>query len=616
MHVSLLGPMRALAPDGQAYDAGPPQQQAMLATVALTPGVAVSMGRLIDALWGEEMPARAAPTVRTYAWRLRKLFSEIGAEEILVSAGDGYRLAIAPAAVDANRAEELGRKARGRLSAGDPEGARAALTEALALWSGEPLAGVPGPFAQRHRDRLGELHAVLTEQYLETEILLGNYAEAQSRLAKLIAENPLRERPYALLMRALYGMGRQVEALRVFHDARQLLGDEHGLDPGPELTDLHERILRGDADIAPVVPAAEPHTSRRPIPAQLPPDLPDFTGRAAPAAMLRDLLTEANRPAPALVAIIGMSGVGKTSLAVHLAHRVRDHYPDGQLYVELNGRDTSPLRFLLTALGEEVPAGPDDQRGLFRSLLDGRRMLIVLDDVAHAGQVRDALPGAPGCAVLVTGHARLDELPVSEQLTLDGFDEAEALDLMRRRIGDHRVAAEHADAVRLIGDCGLLPLAVRIVASRLAARPGWSLRSMADRLSDRRRRLAELRAGSLTLTAVFDGGYGQLTLAQARDFVLLAAVAGADFTLDEAAAVLAVGPPEAEQRLESLVDLAMLDEPAPSFYRFHELLHDYALGRPRDRAGENVARQRLLAHLLATSFNAHPLRAPRAADPA
>jgi DNA-binding SARP family transcriptional activator len=634
---ALLGPVRIRRPGGAVLRVGPPKQQAMLAALALAPDQALSMARLVDALWGTEMPATAASTVRTYAWRLRGLLNRAGAgPDILVSEGDGYRLAVEPAAVDASRAERLAASARDSLAAGEPRDARQALTDALGLWTGEPLAGVPGPFAERGRHRLTDLQVALTEQYLEAELALGNYQEAQPRLADVIAEHPLRERPYVLLMRALYGMGRQADALEVFRNARRLLVETHGIEPGAELTEIHERILRGDNDVAPSAPRAEirvPPTaappeqsaSWHPVPAQLPPDLPDFTGRAAQTAALESVLTAADRRSPAVLAIIGMSGVGKTSLAVHLAHRVREHYPDGQLHVDLGEPDGSGepmagadlLGLLLASVGVpagRIPAGLAERRGLLRSLVDARRMLILLDDVSHADQVRDVLPGTPRCAVLVTSRSRLDDLPLTTQLTLDVLDAGDALDLLRRGIGEDRVAAEPDDARALLAACGGLPLAIRIVAARLAARPWRTLRSMAERLADERHRITELRAGSLAVGAVFELGYRQLPEQQARDFVLLATVAGNEFSLPEAAAVLGLPPADAELRMEALVDAAMLAEPYPGRFRCHELLHSFAQGCDRDPAAERAALARLLALLLATARNAFALAVP--GDPA
>lgn len=613
----VLGPVRVRTPGGPELAVGPPKQRALLAALALAPGAALSMARLVDALWGPDVPASAVSTVRTYAWRVRRLLADAGlGDDVLASAGDGYRLAVAAETVDASRAMARSTSANRALEEGRPAVAKEILAGALALWTGEPLAGVPGPFAERSRDRLSELKILLTEQYFEAELRLGHYQEAVPWLTELTAEHPQREHPYALLMRGLYGMGRQVDALRVYHEARRLLIEAHGVEPGDELAELHERILRGDADVAP--PVQRPELTVRPgpvppdrpdvwtpVPAHLPPDLPDFTGRAAQIRELEAALTAADRTAPAVVAVTGMAGVGKSSLAVHLAHRVRGHYPDGQLYVDLGVPEgggapmdgAALLGVLLAGLGvpaDRMPGDPVERRGLWRSLLDGRRVLVLLDNAASAAQIRDALPGAPGCAVLVTGRARLDGLPLYAQLVLDVFAPEEALDLLRTGIGGDRVAAERRAAASLVRTCGALPLAIRVIVARLAARPRWTLKAMAERLADERRRMAELRTGSLAVEAAFELGHRRLTDRQARDFVLLAAVADADFSLPEAAAVLGTGPADAERRLDDLIDAAVLEAPAPGWFRYHELLRSFARTRERNPCEEAAALRRLL----------------------
>jgi tetratricopeptide (TPR) repeat protein len=535
-------------------------------------------------------------------------------------------------AVDALRAERLANAARDALAAGEPRQAHSAVVDALALWRGEPLAGVPGPFAERSRARFTELRVTLMDQYFEAELQVGHYQKVQPRLVELVEEHPLRERPYVLLMRALYGMGRQVEALEVFHNARRLLIETHGIEPGAELVEVHERILRGDHGLAPVTgraetrpmapaPAVKQTVPWQPVPAQLPPDLPDFVGRGKQVAILEEALRAPGRSSPAVLAIVGMSGIGKTSLAVHLAHRVREWYPDGQLHVDLGDPDgsgeplssTDLLALLLVGLGiptDQLPGARAERRGLLRSLVAGRRLLILLDNVSQLSQIRDVMPGTPECAVVITSRVRLEELPLSAQLTLEVFDDDEALDLLRRGVGAQRVSAEPADALALVTACDRLPLAIRIVASRLAARPRRSLHSMAERLADEWTRIAELRAGSFAVEAAFEVGFRQLSETQARDFVLLAAVAGVEFTLPEAAAVLGEGPAEAEMRTEALVDAAMLNEPYLGRFRSHTLLHSFALGRDRDRAAEGAGLDRLLAYLLATARHAFTLAVP------
>ncbi len=346
-------------------------------------------------------------------------------------------------------------------------------------------------------------------------------------------------------------------------------------------------------------------------PAQLPADIPDFTGRKELIAQLAERLTISPGNALTVVAVSGAGGTGKTTVALHVAHAVRAAFPDGQLYASLRGAGAAPLRpedvlaDFLRALGlsaREIPSGVHERTARLRSALSGRRVLILLDDATDSGQVAPLMPGAATCAVLVTSRSWLGDLPGAHQEGLGLFRREEALELLARVAGTERVAAQPTEAVKLVESCGLLPLAVRIVAARLAARPGMSVEVLARRLADERRRLAELKIGRDAVESCFALGYEPLDADHARAFRLLALMDGPDLSVAAAAAVLDVGQAEAEDLCESLVDLSLLESRGPARYRYHDLVRLYARGlaEQADPANERTAAlDRLLDHYLA-----------------
>jgi DNA-binding SARP family transcriptional activator len=594
----------------------------VLGMLAMRASRVVSRDELVDAVWGQKAPASAEGGVHTYVAGLRRVLepgrSRRGPSSVLASAPGGYVLRLDAGQVDAivfERGLAAGRRLR---TAGDLSGAITALDTALSEWHGSAFAGVPGPFASAERVRLAELRSAAAEERAEVRLDLGRHEQAVPELASLVAEHPLRERMRGLLMVALYRCGRQAEALQAFHDARQVLAEELGIDPGPELSRIHQQILSLDprleapsrgAPSGPVTAAAPPApppatgaAASHPVPAQLPLEAPGFSGRHSELERMLRAIGDDTVPigdggpvddTVQIIAISGTAGVGKTALANRFARQVASRFPDGQLYVNLRGFDPSgsalsaesALRFFLDALGvqpQRMPVDADGRAALFRSLLNGKRVLIVLDNARDPDQVRPLLPGSPGSLVVVTSRSQLTGLVVAEgatPLTLDVLTEEEAHELLGRRLGKDVVAAEPEAASELISLCARLPLALGVAAGRAATRPGFSLAALAAELRDTRNRLEMLDAGDAAtdVRAVLSWSYEQLSPSAARMFRLLGLHPGPDVSLAAAASLAAVSRSEAASALRELTRVHALAEHVPGRYAFHDLLRAYAV---------------------------------------
>ncbi|SOB82463.1 AfsR/SARP family transcriptional regulator [Streptomyces sp. 1331.2] len=627
LRFGLLGPLRAWYGE-QELELGRPQQRAVLAVLLQATGRTVAVPVLVEGVWGGAEPADPRKAVQLAVSRLRSAFRPYTGGDPdrmpLVRVGDGYAFRAPHAEVDAAAWEELLAEA-GRLRESDapPRDVREVLRSAQRLWVGEPLAGLPGPHAEAVRARLAEQRISAKETELELDAELGDRTDLTAEAEALALEHPGRPRLTSVLMRALYQAGRKAEALAVYEDARPSLPPD---DRGP--AELQLRILREDASLLPTATPAAPAeaaTDTWQAPDQLPSGLPDFTGRTEEVETLLDRLAAAGGRAVVVSAVDGMGGVGKTTLAVHVARHVRERFPDGQLFADLRGADHTPpdpgtvLVGFLRALGvdpTEIPTDTGERSALYRSALAGRRVLVVLDNAATPGHVEPLLPGSAGCAVLITSRHRLAGLAGAHQLRLDTLPTEQALELLTRIVGAERVAAEADAAEEVVRACGLLPLAVRIAASRLAADPALTLAALAEGLRHEHR-LAELSDGERTVEATFALSYRRLDPELARAFRLLSLPDAPDLPLPCAAALLGRTEDEADELLETLVDLNLLHSPRFGRYGFHDLVRAYARGRlaaEDDAAERTAATDRLLDFCLATARNAD--LAARKAEPA
>jgi DNA-binding SARP family transcriptional activator len=596
----ILGPLEVIV-DGQPLALGGSKPRALLAILLLHANRVVPSDQLIEELWDGHPPERALGTLQTYVSHLRDVLEpgrpRGAAPEVLVTRAPGYLLQITPDQLDAARFERLLKEGTAALQAGEPDLAAARLRAGLQLWRGSVLAEFGGAaFARAEIIRLEELYLAAVETRVEADLALGRHVELVGELEALTGKYPLQERLCAQLMLALYRCGRQADALRAYRDTRKLFADEFGIEPNASLRRLEQDILlqAPELDWTPREPVSHgPHA--KPILAdlsQLPPDLVDFTGRALESGQIRDLLAYGVAPqatAVTTLVIAGKGGVGKTALAVHVAHQVRQHFPDGQLYMTLQGgaqplEPAAVLAEFLRNLGvppTAIPDGLKDRARLYRSRLAGKRILVVLNDAADEAQVRPLLPGDAGCAVLVTSRRRLAGLAGAITVELDVMEPGEAIELLGKVAGSERVAAEPDAAAELVHLCGYLPLAVRIAGARLAARPHLQLATYAVRLRDERRRLEELRVGDLGVRASFALSYLTLNGDEQRAFRLLGMLDGPDFAAWVAAALLDCALYEAEDLVERLVDAQLLeaggeDATGLTRYRFRDLLRVFA----------------------------------------
>jgi DNA-binding SARP family transcriptional activator/tetratricopeptide (TPR) repeat protein len=651
----------------------------MLAVLLLEAPRVVPVSRLIEAAWDGAPPETAALRVRKTMAELRRRVPGGGA--LIVTADPGYRAVVAEEQLDVLRHARMLRDADAALEAGDTQRSAELLGGALRLWRGPVLAGEGGRVIDALAVPLQEQRLAAAERLYGLPAAEGaDAASAVGELRALVEDHPLRETLRGRLMLALARAGQQAAALEEFRRFRRLLGEELGIDPGAELSRLHERILRQDPALippavsgglllpgspaapatadgvgvgvgvgveklpVPPVPTAVPRDDTAaagrpvppgppatgtvpgpaPVPRLLPYDIPDFAGRTADLDWIREAAGRGRGEPSTILGIDGMGGGGKTALVTRAAHELADHYAGGGLFLDLRGftpaqeplhpfHAQGELLVLAGVPGEEIPHTEAGRSALWRNHTRARPMLLVLDNAATSDQVRALIPASPGSLVLVTSRPRLTGLEGAEWRSIDALTDADGRDLLRRTLGEERLAREPDAVAELLRLCGGLPLALRIAAARLANRPHWTIGHFVGRLRDHDRRLDELTSEGKGVAGTLLLSYRSMPDRRRTAFRLLGLHPGRHIDLPEAAALLDLDAQEAEDVLEALVDVRLLESREPGTYSFHDLVHSFVRREAQEqdeRESASRAVERLLDHYAQTATRACDLLLP------
>jgi tetratricopeptide (TPR) repeat protein/DNA-binding SARP family transcriptional activator len=626
----MLGPIELWAGDIR-HDLGSRKERCALAVLLWEPGRHVPAETLVSRIWGDEPPESAHKSLHENLSRLRRRLRAAGGtgQELSRRLGS-YTLDVSRRDVDTWRFRTLRDQARAAAAGGDDELAVTLYGEAEALWHGSPLDGLDGDWAESIRARLNEERLRAAVQRIRSELNLHRHADLVGEIADLIHQHPLDETLVELYLLALYGSGRKSEALNAYFQAERRWRSDFGVGLGTALRQIHQMMLRDDAGLAARSAsngghgrAAAPDAVRPPtLPSAMPRDNPDFTGRAAELKMLSSWLgTDPAQPTGPVIVISGMTGVGKSALAAHAAHLLRDRYPD-QLYLSLHGHDpkeaplepTAALGTLLRKLNvpdSVIPAEAEDRAALWQFKLAGRKTLILLDDALDAEQVVSLLPDARDCLVLVTARRRMLALPGIHSLALAPLPHADAAELFTRA-ADAAIARsdDRAAIARVVRLCGYLPQEIQVAGRRLRGHPAWSVYDLASRLRDSR------SVGS-GMTSALDLSYQYLPADQQRLFRWLALHPGDSFSIHAAAAMIGdASAAVTEHALETLLDYHLIEEPVPGRYAFHNLVREYATDlaepEPKTESDRRLAMGRLLHYYVCLADQAdqvaHPFR--------
>jgi DNA-binding SARP family transcriptional activator len=628
MLFGVLGPLEVTA-GAKSLELSSSRQRVVLTMLLLQAGRAVPLTRLVDALWDDNPPATAKGQVQTCVSALRKQLRELCAEELLSTSPAGYSIDVPDGSLDMTTFERLAERGRAAAAGQRNEDAVRDLRSALALWRGAAAADVPSTVVQIAATRLNENRLSVAAECIELELALGRHQVILGELSELVREYPLRETFRAQHILALYRSGRPAEALESFQEARQTLIAELGVEPGERLCLLQQAILsrdmRLDLDGEPEPRLMPARLGGQAVPHQLPAAIPDFTGRGRLVNEVNQLLSAPDEPDGErylpIASLNGKGGVGKTALALHVAHAVSDRYPDGQLFMQLHGADGEPagpmdlVASVLRSLGlppATLPPNLAERTAIYRSWLGDRKVLIVLDDAYSASEITALIPGSPSCGVIVTSRNPLSSLAGARHFEVDDLDEATSVQLLATVIGAERMRSEPAAALQLVSLCGYLPLALRIVAAKLATRRHWTITQMISRMTDEARRLDELALSGLGIRATLATSCRGLSEAARRLFVRLSLLGPVDFAPWVSAPLLDMDVEAANELLEELVEARLVEvhvnESGSTRLQLHDLVRIYAMElmaaeqRPAERA---TALRCLLSCWLSLAAEAH-----------
>ncbi|MFC3997662.1 BTAD domain-containing putative transcriptional regulator [Nocardiopsis sediminis] len=607
MQMRLLGPLELMV-SGRTVTPSAPRLRQVLAVLLLRRNTLVQTSELIDELWGTLPPPSAIPTLQTYVYKLRKIFSDgsAGPDAVkLRTIPSGYTIEVPGDILDVSHFERFVKAGQNLLREGRPEEAADTLSRGLAIWRGPALVDVEkGELLSGQATRLEESRLRALELRIEADLQLGRHDALVGELRTLSVEQPLHEGLHAKLMVALHKAGRRYEALEAYRRLRETLVEELGLEPSLEVRRIHQEVLSSEEPLGgrrQTERAVAQSRGRQPYaPAQVPPSVTRFIGHEKELRLIEDGLVGGGHDGASVrvVSISGMPGVGKTALAVHAAHRIRGHFPDGQLFAKLCEAPRSPaspsrvLDGFLRALGvppEWIPHDLEECGKLFRTCTADRRMLIVLDDAASAAQVEHLMPGRAQSGVIVTNRSHI--MPESQAVFLGSLHMDEGIDLLKGIVGAQRVEGEKRAAEGIIRACGGLPLAIRVVGSRLAATPGLPLCGLVRELHDTSMRLDYLRFQGLDLRERYHSSYEGLDKQEQSVFRLLSVVDDGVFSSAKAARQLDMTVAQVEPLLARLVEKHLLqvwqhDGRAEVHYGFHELIKLYARERLEQDARE------------------------------